>query len=134
MNSTPKVSKQPLLLFWGMLVTCALAIGVVYYDLPGPICGLRRWAGIPCPFCGGTRSLAALIQLEWSEAFHLNPMVFLACMSVILWLGLWIADQRLRKQWAISLHQRAGQLPWSRIIFTLALLNWIYLCWMTCFN
>lgn len=37
-------------------------------------CLLLKLTGIPCPFCGGTRSFQALSRGEWSAGFDWNPL------------------------------------------------------------
>ena len=45
------------------------------------ICPVWAVVGIPCPACGMTRAVWALLQLDFAEAFDMHPGVFL----LILW-------------------------------------------------
>ncbi len=65
-------------------------IGALLYNqglrLPGVVCPLRHWTGIPCPTCGMTRSLMAVVRGDWDQAVieHLfGPVLF-----IVLVLGL----------------------------------------------
>ncbi len=39
---------------------------------------------MPCPLCGGTRSLAALARLDVFEAFYFNPLVAAVVIIVVV--------------------------------------------------
>jgi Protein of unknown function (DUF2752) len=43
---------------------------------------MLQMLGLPCPFCGGTRALAAVASLELWRALSLNPLVVA---SLVLW-------------------------------------------------
>ena len=47
-------------------------VDIINYTLP---CTLYTWTGFYCPGCGGTRSIAALLQGDILESFHLHPFV-----------------------------------------------------------
>jgi len=52
----------------------------------GPIiCPIRLLTGFPCPGCGGIRSLGAISIGNFDLAWSLNPLIFLACLAMILW-------------------------------------------------
>lgn len=58
---------------WGTLALVATPlIGAPLYNLgwriPGLVCPLRHWTGIPCPTCGMTRSLMAMVRGDWEQA------------------------------------------------------------------
>jgi hypothetical protein len=74
--------------WWRLLpwVLGAVLLGGLYF-LEVPTCPARRLLGVPCPGCGLTRATAAVLQLDWSTAFALHPMVFVA-LPLLGWLGL----------------------------------------------
>lgn len=51
--------------------------------LPFPVCGFRALSGLPCPGCGLTRSLTALLHLDFGAAWSWNPLGF-AALPVLL--------------------------------------------------
>ena len=55
---------------------------------PALPCPLRSLTGLPCPFCGMTRSVTAAIHLRLDEALVLNPAGVLA---VVVAIGLLVA-------------------------------------------
>src|SRR5205823_2689020 len=65
-----------------------LAVAAVRPWLPstlGPPCPLRTVTGIPCPFCGMTRGVTALVHGQLSNAFWFNPGAFLVvAMAIVL--------------------------------------------------
>lgn len=51
-------------------------------------CPLLEMTGLPCPTCGGTRALAALVAGDWAAAFAWNPGVAAAGVVAAAWLPL----------------------------------------------
>jgi hypothetical protein len=69
----------------------------------GPPCPLRTFTGIPCPFCGMTRGVTALVHGHVSAAFSFNPGAFLIVSVAIVLLIAW-RWQRVRiPVWAVFL-------------------------------
>jgi hypothetical protein len=70
---------------------------------PVPPCPLRSVTGIPCPFCGMTRGVTAIVHGNFSAAFGLNPGAFLVVAMAIVLLVAW-RWQRVRiPMWAVFL-------------------------------
>jgi len=52
----------------------------------GPvICPIRLFIGIPCPGCGGTRSLGAICVGDFESAWNYNPLSFIFALAAIIW-------------------------------------------------
>lgn len=67
----------------------------------GPPCPLRTFTGIPCPFCGMSRGVTALVHGHVSAAFSFNPGAFLIVAMAALLLIAW-RWQRVRiPVWAV---------------------------------
>ena len=63
-------------------------------------CYIRQQTGIPCPFCGGTRAVRALLEFNFISAWNYNPYVFVLPVWVVCVL---IAKVRKNKLlWLIS--------------------------------
>ena len=81
-----------------------LAVAAVRPWLPstlGPPCPLRTVTGVPCPFCGMTRGVTALVHGQLSSAFSYNPGAFLVVAMAIVLLVAW-RWQRVRiPVWAV---------------------------------
>jgi hypothetical protein len=99
-----------------LAITIALILGALQITLPA--CSLKRMTGIPCAFCGGTRSLQALGHFHIAEAFWLNPLVTVTSLAAapIAILSL-LFPQRLAP---------VKKLPLIAIAMTLVALNWIF--------
>jgi hypothetical protein len=69
-------------------VGCALTAVWLRLGLPRPICVLREWTGIPCPTCGTTRLLEALLSGDILGALAWNPLVFFFLAAVAMWTAL----------------------------------------------
>lgn len=74
-----------------IFAVCLLVLWL--FHIPCPV----KWlANIPCPGCGMTRAYAALLHLEFAEAFRMHPMFW----SMPLLLLFFFKDYRLfRKKW-----------------------------------
>jgi hypothetical protein len=81
-----------------------LAVAAVRPWLPatiGPPCPLRTVTGIPCPFCGMTRGVTAIVHGNFSAAFGFNPGAFLVVAMALVLLVAW-RWQRVRiPMWAV---------------------------------
>ena len=51
---------------------------------PGLPCLFHQITGAPCPFCGFTRGLAALVRGEWAGALAVSPLACLAYPALFL--------------------------------------------------
>lgn len=51
-----------------------------------PPCSVRRWTGLLCPGCGGTRCAKRLLQADFSGALAMNPLVVLLAILATAWL------------------------------------------------
>jgi hypothetical protein len=51
-------------------------------ELPG--CLFRAVTGVPCPTCGGTRALLALVRLDVPAALAWNPLVTVGALVFVL--------------------------------------------------
>lgn len=133
MNSTTHNARRTLLLTAlpaGLVLLLAfVARFIIDRQLPMPRCLLRELTGVPCPTCGGTRSLAALAEFDWPTAWSMNPLVFAACGAALLLVG----DQlvALRRNRRAILPALAASLPSAWIWSAMAVVvvsNWLYLC------
>ena len=81
-------SGQPALgaLFGAVLAACAgLAAAWLRLGLPVPVCQLRARTGFPCPGCGSTRLIEALLSGDLAGAAGHNPLVFAVLLAVAIW-------------------------------------------------
>lgn len=92
-----------------------------------PVCGFRALTGLPCPLCGGTRSLLAWSRLDLVSALAANPLLFVVCAGIIAAAARWVAGVRGHSQLA------ARARAWSRgrgarvALGAAVALNWLYL-------
>jgi hypothetical protein len=87
-----------------------------------PTCNFRRFTGLPCATCGGTRAGMALLSGRPLEALAWNPLVTVSLVGVPAWAA-----------WRVWKPAR----PWGRtariVAWSLAaaafLGNWAYVLW-----
>jgi hypothetical protein len=53
------------------------------------LCPLRRVTGVPCPFCGATRSVGAAVQGDLGASLALNPVGLVIIAATVLLLVAW---------------------------------------------
>lgn len=117
-------------LIW-LCVSVASAIGAWLWlrlGYPVPPCTWRELIGVPCPSCGATRSVTALLAGNWAAAFLMNPLVFLGAIGVVLYdiyaaTVLALRAPRLR---LLPLSRRAGNVIRIAVVAAV-LLNWAWL-------
>jgi len=119
----------------GALVGGALAIGGALtavwlrLGLPRPVCLLREWTGIPCPTCGTTRLIEALLSRDLLGALAWNPLVFLILTAIAVWAGLSAARFAFGlPTWRVVLspRERTG----ARVLAIAALVGgWAWVLW-----
>ena len=73
------------LLFIAWLIIREAAMKTEGFDNGPIICPIRLLTGVPCPGCGGIRALGAISVGNFDSAWSLNPLIFLACLAVIIW-------------------------------------------------
>ncbi|MBM3743809.1 MAG: DUF2752 domain-containing protein [Actinobacteria bacterium] len=72
----------------------------------GPIlCLFRNSTGLPCPFCGTTRSIGSILQGDFGSAVELNPLGFLVIAGAVF---MFLTPERL-----ISVNQRVATKWWQ---------------------
>jgi hypothetical protein len=114
--------------FGGVLALGAVA-GALWLrlGLPRPGCVFRAVTGVPCPSCGSTRMVEAILAFDPLSAFLLNPLVFTALAGLGVWASVSVARTLLRlPSWRVELGR--GERLALRVGAVLALAgNWIYL-------
>ncbi len=77
-----------------------LAIAAVAAFGPGvgTVCVIRSFSGVPCPACGMTRAMAAMLDGDFSRAFSIHPLgPPVAFESIVAWCA-WGASLALRRR------------------------------------
>lgn len=93
-----------------------LAIYISFMTVTKIGCPIRWLTGIPCPGCGMSRALFALLRLDFADAFSFHPMIY-PLLLFLPWYFLGGNDtSRSRKIRKILL----------AVMIILAILLWIY--------
>ena len=91
----------------------------------GPIiCPIRLLTGFPCPGCGGIRSLGAISIGNFDLAWSLNPLIFLACLAMIIWAVKFYPITKFLNL-ALNSFQRNSRLIQVASILSLYILAWL---------
>ncbi|MBP6184742.1 MAG: DUF2752 domain-containing protein [Saprospiraceae bacterium] len=94
------------------------------------VCLIKATTGVPCPSCGGTRSLMQILHGEWYQALLINPIGYIYFLLVIfipVWLFWDIVSGRssLHRTW-IKAEQFLRKPPIYIIGILILLANWIW--------
>lgn len=95
------------------------------YELLVPPCPLLTLTDVPCPFCGSTRTFAAMAQLDLASALRLNPLVCLSALGagLICALSLRRGEACLRR----SPRNVSPRWIWPCLLALALAANWLYL-------
>lgn len=104
------------LILGGIWAVCFLAAGLIKW-IPFSICGFQYLTGLPCPFCGGTRCLAAMGKGHFLEAMLIHPLAFASVLALIF-LGIYKLVTKKKNTFSPKFF-------W--IVLGLVLVNWGYL-------
>jgi hypothetical protein len=67
---------------WTLITVVSLGLYLVSTQLvAGTICVMNAVAGLPCPACGITRALLALVRLDLESALRWHPLFWLILLS-----------------------------------------------------
>jgi len=95
-----------------------------------PVCPIKLTSGYPCPSCGSTRSILAILHGDYMEALLLNPLGYIGMILIIVTSILMFIDWVRKSDFLLSfylisenkLKQKAISIP----LIVLLLMNWIW--------
>jgi hypothetical protein len=102
----------------------------IYQNKSFEVCLLKRFVNIPCPSCGITRSVAAILIGDFERAFYINPYGFVV-ISFLIVTPFWIIiDLKSTKNSFLNFYkfieQKLNQ-PLNAILFySIVLVNWFW--------
>jgi len=115
------VDVRPLRLAGGAILGIAAARPLVADGHLGFACPLRSVTGVPCPFCGMTRGVTALVHGDVARAALLNPgsvlIVFASLTLLVMWrvprvtVPAWSVPMVVAALWTFELAKYAVGLP-----------------------
>jgi Protein of unknown function (DUF2752) len=108
-----------------LLAVAGLHFLLVSLKLPSWPCPIRHGLGIPCPGCGITRAILALLQGDWSRAIAIHAFAPLALLTLIFIAAGAILPQRQKSRlsiWTAQLEKRTGI---SLVLTLLLIIYWL---------
>lgn len=84
--------KKSVLTAGGIALCFVIYIAVYLITGQGIPCVFRVLTGLQCPGCGMTHAIGALLHLDFSGAFHYNPL----CLSIVPLLLLYLLFRCIR--------------------------------------
>lgn len=94
------------------------------------VCLIRHFLHIPCPSCGSTRSVLALMQGDLAGGFYWNPLGFIMFTALIVapfWIGYDLLLKKDTLYHVFRLFEETLKRKWVAIpAIVLILLNWAW--------
>ena len=120
-----KLSIRLLSLLGFLLIARLLAVRSSGFSTGPSLCMFRNVTGLPCPFCGSTRSVGNILLGEFNAALHSNLLGYVGLAFLVL---LFVTPSTIKstssylaeKWWALT--QRAQIL----ITISLLALTWVF--------
>jgi len=89
-------------------------------------CPLRDNFGLPCPTCGGTHAVMALVRGDLGEALRQNPLIVIAALILVIW-TLYAFAATLQPRWRRQIQLNSREWTILRFIAILFLAGiWVY--------
>ena len=117
-------------LIWGSILAASALIAAIWLKLglPTPLCPLHALSGIPCPTCGATRAVAALLHGEIARAIILNPLMAALLLGAALYVcyaAVVVLGRLPRLRWEPLTKTEANLARFAAMV--LLATNWMYL-------
>ncbi|MCX7829654.1 MAG: DUF2752 domain-containing protein [Acidobacteria bacterium] len=109
-----------------LLLTFVGYIAKKFFPFIIPPCGLHKLTGIPCPTCGFTRMVFALLELNFKEALSVQPFLFFVVIFFVLWIFGGIVALICNKFLYVEIPKFWQRNLWIPLLI-LFILNYIYL-------
>jgi hypothetical protein len=119
-----KLMRQPQLCR-ALIAVAGLHFLLVSFGLPSWPCPIRHGLGIPCPGCGITRAMLALVQGHWATAITIHAVAPIAWVIVLL-IGLGaILPIRLRRLVGTQLARVEQRTGLTLVLLLLLMVYWL---------
>jgi hypothetical protein len=76
---------------WAVLGVAGVHLTLVGLNLPSWQCPIRHGLGVPCPSCGLSRAITALLQGQWQQALAIHAFAPIVLVILLLLLYLSVA-------------------------------------------
>ena len=113
---------------WLVIIEVAalvLVLGAAYFQLPIG-CPFKMLTGIPCPGCGGTRALIALLHGHLIEAIMTNPLSIVVIIFALI-APIWLFIDCYRDTDSLKRVMMNKWPTWVIVIMAIIIIaNWIW--------
>jgi hypothetical protein len=95
-------------------------LGLMHFGLPAWSCPIRHTLGIPCPGCGLSRAIAALLHGDWRTALERHAFAPVILAALVLLVGMALLPEPARRR-GIALVARFERLTGLTALLLVAL-------------
>ena len=106
---------------WIVTSSAAFAGG----DDAGTLCHFKRFTGVPCVGCGGSRGARAIVEGRPQDAFSLNPGLFF---MLTVWGALLLRRAVTGQRIVVRFSPRGRVIAWT-VATLLFIASWAYVIW-----
>lgn len=95
------------------------------------LCPVKLVTGYPCPSCGTTRSISALLNGQLKDAFMINPLGIVSSIIIMAVMLLMLLDLVTKRDYYYKLYNQVEKFlqqhkAFSAILVILVILNWAW--------
>jgi len=103
---------------------------LAFYGLGRDVCYIKLLTGLPCPTCGGTRALLAIINGQFLAAWSYNPVGYLYLIIILIGLPLLITDLTFKQEYLFQLSEsiiKFIKMKYPKLILiSVVVFNWVW--------
>ena len=68
------------------LAIAGICCWVLVFFFAGTLCPVRQISGLPCPGCGTTRAVLALLRGDIRQALEFHPLIFITLAAILIFI------------------------------------------------
>jgi len=95
----------------------------------GDVCLIKLITNIPCPSCGSTRSVIALIHGDWLQAIYINPFGIIIALIMLI-IPFWILFDTITKKITLLNFYRHTETFLKKPIIAIPLILFVLINWI----
>jgi hypothetical protein len=111
----------------GLVIGAAVALhlGLMRFELPAWQCTVREALGIPCPGCGLSRAIDALLHGHWQAALARHAFAPVILVALALIIGMALLPESLRRPGIAAVARLERRTGLTALLLVALMLYWL---------